>query len=662
MIEYNREKDYNEANNPNYLPPYRSEFPSIYKGVTVEIQIVDHCNLNCNCCNHFSPLADKWFMELESFETQIKLLKEKIPTLKVLFILGGEPTLHPHLFEICKSAREILGPEIFISVLSNGTIIKPIAEHKQEYLDLDIDFSFTSYPFKTKNEEIQSLAPLGNMNNTRILSRQTLVEPKGFYSKEDNFYNCRNHKLPCLTIKDSKLYICPFCAHVEHYCKKANCSIEEVEGIDYLDLAKMTSLDELQTFCFTPKNYCSYCRQNVDAYAFDESKKDLKEYTCGLRELYAKDYERYESLINAGKDNIPWALDPEKNLAKIDYNFHYHALQTEMLRYGLGKFDIIIPYYGESIEQFKALKENLLSQTIIQDCVIYLVSDHSHMDLGVVKLFANTIDLYCVFLKNNTEHCGPGAARNKGIENSYNKNVLFLDADDAFAHPKVLENLYADTLGHEEVVSFRCYQKDGIGNKTSYVINRKYLRNLRHENYPFGEDRAFEIKLLSIVPDHKIKAYSNTKNEFMVYNATKGNNITTSFYGYDPRHFSLLTANYLAFKEVLSSNLIHNEGLILNYLYAFCELFEDFAINQNLINDTFFCSLIIYIMKSIDKNRTILHSYQIRNLNNKLNLHIDEVNMEEIKEYLLTIISIKYLKDKKLKYNAEKMLKDIEDF
>ena len=72
MIEYNREKDYNEANNPNYLPPYRSEFPSIYKGVTVEIQIVDHCNLNCNCCNHFSPLADKWFMELESFETQIK--------------------------------------------------------------------------------------------------------------------------------------------------------------------------------------------------------------------------------------------------------------------------------------------------------------------------------------------------------------------------------------------------------------------------------------------------------------------------------------------------------------------------------------------------------------------------------------------------------------
>lgn len=661
QIEYDREKDYNEVNNPNYLPPYRSDFPSIYKGVQVEIQIVDHCNLNCNCCNHFSPLADKWFMELNDFEKQIQLLKEKIPTLKVLFILGGEPTLHPQLFEICKSARGILGPEVYISVLSNGTIIEPIEKHKQEYLDLNIDFSFTSYPFKTKNEEIKNLAPLGRMNNTRVVSRQTLVEPKGFYSKEDNFYNCHNHKLPCLTIKNSKLYICPFCAHVEHYCKKAKCEMNIVEGIDYLDLEKMTSLDELQKFCFTPKNYCSYCRQNVDAYPFGPSLKDIKEFTCGLRELYARDYERYEALINAGKDNILWALDSEKNLAKIDYNFHYHAVETEILRYGKGKFDIIIPYYNETIEQFIALKNNLLSQTIIKDCVIYLVSDHSHMDLGVIKLFADVHDLYCVFLKNNTELQGPGAARNKGIENSYNKNVLFLDADDAFAHPRVLEQLYQDTL-QNEVVSFRCFHENRIGNKTNYIIHRKYLKELKYENYPFSEDRAFEIKLLSKVPSERIKWYTNTQNDFIIYNATQGNNITKSFYRHDPKHFSLLTANYLALKEVLSSNLIHNENIIIKHLFMFCELFEDFAIGQNLISDPFFCSLIIYIIKSLDKNRTIIHSSQIQDLNNKLGLHIEEININEIKEFLSTMITVKYLKDKKLKYNAEKMLKDIEDF
>ena len=64
----------------------------------------------------------------------------------------------------------------------------------------------------------------------------------------------------------------------------------------------------------------------------------------------------------------------------------------------------------------------------------------------------------------------------------------------------ILEELYQDTLNYE-VISFRCFEKDGIGNKTNYAINRKYLKNLKYDNYPFGEDRAFEIKLLSIVPE-----------------------------------------------------------------------------------------------------------------------------------------------------------------
>ena len=72
-IEYDSEKNYNEVNNDNYLPPYRSHHPSIYKGVQVEMHIVDHCNLNCNCCNHFSPLAEPWFISLKDFKTKIIL-------------------------------------------------------------------------------------------------------------------------------------------------------------------------------------------------------------------------------------------------------------------------------------------------------------------------------------------------------------------------------------------------------------------------------------------------------------------------------------------------------------------------------------------------------------------------------------------------------------
>ena len=61
-----------------------------------EIQIVDHCNLKCEGCNHFSNIASPWFMSLEEFTETIKLLSEKLGYLtKRLMILGGEPFLHP---------------------------------------------------------------------------------------------------------------------------------------------------------------------------------------------------------------------------------------------------------------------------------------------------------------------------------------------------------------------------------------------------------------------------------------------------------------------------------------------------------------------------------------------------------------------------------------
>ena len=96
---------------------------------------------------------------------------ENIPNIKTFLILGGEPTLHPQLFEICMSARKILGPKVYIDVLSNGTNINKISKYKDEYLKADICFTFSSYYKATKIEEIKKLAPLGRIYNTRILSK-----------------------------------------------------------------------------------------------------------------------------------------------------------------------------------------------------------------------------------------------------------------------------------------------------------------------------------------------------------------------------------------------------------------------------------------------------------------------------------------------------------
>lgn len=40
------------------------------------VDIVDHCNLNCKGCGHFSPLAPKSFLDIETFENDLRRLNE----------------------------------------------------------------------------------------------------------------------------------------------------------------------------------------------------------------------------------------------------------------------------------------------------------------------------------------------------------------------------------------------------------------------------------------------------------------------------------------------------------------------------------------------------------------------------------------------------------
>ena len=62
-------------------------------------------------------------------------------------------------------------------------------------------------------------------------------------------FNKKCHvKKPCLTLKDYKIYECPFAAHFDHFCKCSNMENPLVEG-DYLDLNTIT-LDKLESFCY----------------------------------------------------------------------------------------------------------------------------------------------------------------------------------------------------------------------------------------------------------------------------------------------------------------------------------------------------------------------------------------------------------------------------
>ena len=89
----------------------------------LEVNLADHCNLNCQCCDHFSPIASKTFLDFEQYVKDIKrlayLTDGKIGLMK---LQGGEPLLNERLIDYIRVTRESF-PESHICLFTDGVLL-----------------------------------------------------------------------------------------------------------------------------------------------------------------------------------------------------------------------------------------------------------------------------------------------------------------------------------------------------------------------------------------------------------------------------------------------------------------------------------------------------------------------------------------------------------
>ena len=277
--------------------PCKSRWESVYEGFELEIHIVDHCNLNCAGCNHFAPLAEPYFIDFDLFSDQLNIVKQRLPSLKRLMILGGEPCLHPQLKELLIEARNIF-PEVQIDVLTNGTLLDTILENSEIYQNNQINFNISRYKnieYDLNKLDLIVKKGLGTSGVTRPTFMQTLVDINGMQDASIMFNEKCQVKKPCLTLKDYKIFECPFAAHFNVFANCFNIKDPLKQG-DFLDLHTVT-LEQLEEFCYQPKNICRYCRDG-EYWLWRQSDKSFEEYTKSIKELYFSNYEKYLSIIN----------------------------------------------------------------------------------------------------------------------------------------------------------------------------------------------------------------------------------------------------------------------------------------------------------------------------------------------------------------------------
>lgn len=247
----------------------------------VEFHIVDHCNLNCAYCDHFTPLADKNFCKIEDIIEDFKKLKKIFDNIGKIFIVGGEPLLHPNLLDILEPLRNIY-PKSEIVIITNGILLEKQDDNFFNALKkYNIALSMTHYPLKIDYEGwIKKLNDMGIKSYYFSLNRNKMkkqnLNPKGNNDKKEAFSKCWEKK--CHFLRDGKLYICTPAPNIHFLNKYFNLDFK-LKKKDYIDINKIKSASYINALFQKPIDFCRYCNDGeIEFEKYAISKKELSEW------------------------------------------------------------------------------------------------------------------------------------------------------------------------------------------------------------------------------------------------------------------------------------------------------------------------------------------------------------------------------------------------
>lgn len=248
--------------------------PRTQDELTFEISLVDHCNLSCQMCDHFSQLSDKWFVDMEQYEKDmIRMGQICNHKLAAISLLGGEPTLHPDIIKCLRIARREF-PDTEIIVLTNGTLLLNLENTEQGNFwevckELNIHITVTVYPIKLDYNAIEEKAKeygvvlamssdihAKQLTNVVKISDKHTMDLTGSIGKHI-CVNCLYFNKFCV-LKDGRIYICPIAAHSNIFNHKFNQNLQ-IRKEDYLDIYEIDSWQDIAEFSCQYVPFCSYC-------------------------------------------------------------------------------------------------------------------------------------------------------------------------------------------------------------------------------------------------------------------------------------------------------------------------------------------------------------------------------------------------------------------
>lgn len=249
-----------------------------------EVQLVEHCNLNCKSCSHFCPVAEEEFLDVAEYERDCKRLSELFNK-EIYFIrlMGGEPLLHPKIAEFFYITRKYF-PNGPIDLDTNGILVLSMKDKFWKALrENNINLTITRYPIDIDLEKIQEKCKKEGVN-FKFFSEHKVetfnhlpLDLDGRQPIEYNFYACYLANA-CHTLKHGKMYTCSTVPHAQHFNDYYKCNLQFSED-DCIDIYKVKDKKEILEFMSKPIPFCRYCNvKGRKIQKWEVSKKDINEW------------------------------------------------------------------------------------------------------------------------------------------------------------------------------------------------------------------------------------------------------------------------------------------------------------------------------------------------------------------------------------------------
>lgn len=254
----------------------------------IDIHLTDHCNLNCKGCTHFSPLAEPFYLSVDNFERDLGRLSYLTNgEIEQIFLLGGEPLLHPKLTEFFPIARTLF-PKSKLIIITNGILLCKQDDNfwqacKRNDIQIWVSVYNLSIDQKTPEQKAREYGVFlgytstGNDDKNRRNWTKCKLDLDGGQYWIDSFEHCSVKN--CVTLKKGKLYTCCTLAHIEHFNKYFDKNLD-ISEFDYVDIYKIDSGKAILDTLVKPVPFCRYCKsKEYEACYWEPSKKDIKEWT-----------------------------------------------------------------------------------------------------------------------------------------------------------------------------------------------------------------------------------------------------------------------------------------------------------------------------------------------------------------------------------------------